>query len=535
MNRHDISRKIVIVGICTLLVTPLLFSAEVAAWNPLKKIKEKVDDVGNAIDGALQGDKNGSGLPQWYLDYREALRAKKKEDWEAAILSLNKAIERKSTPRTWRNKDGSKEGYFPYLHLGLTYLAIEEREAARKYCGISKEHGVADAQDVEDCLSAAGPPPTPEPVDETKPSPTPALTPQPAEPAQPLSVEEPDPEIPLEDIEIPIKRPDEVYAVIIGIGQYADKDIPPLQYPENDAEGLFEVLTDPKYGGIPEENVKLLLGEEATDRAIKTAIGRWLSREAHKDDMVIIFYSGHGAPEEGDTYWVTYNADIDNLYATALSNNEIFDMLNRVQVKRMVTFLDSCYSAATVNKKNRTKSLQIKIPWEKFSGAGRVTISASDGKQLSLEMEEYGHGVFTYYLLEGLKGEADGTAGTERDGVVEVEELWNYLKHKVTETARKQGNTQTPVFQGTLAARIPLTYDLEYLQEMARKRRQELKEKQQKLEELFLQGSIRADHFDCAFWMLENGQQNGFLEGLLAGDISPKTFERLFSCEDSRE
>ena len=71
-----------------------------------------------------------------------------------------------------------------------------------------------------------------------------------------------------------------------------------------------------------------------------------------------------------------------------------------------------------------------------------------------------------------------------------------------------------------------------YLQELEEKRLQEIKQKQKKLQELFEAGKIRADHFDCAFGMLDQGHSNGYLDGLLTGDISPKTFTRLFTCEE---
>ncbi len=328
-----------------------------------------------------------------------------------------------------------------------------------------------------------------------------------------------------------VQRPGKVYAVIIGIGDYQDDRIPDLRYTVNDARGFYDVLTDPKYGGVKKEHVKLLVDEDATDRNIKREIGQWLRRQAREEDTVIIYYSGHGAPEDENTYWVTYNADIDDLYSTALDNNTIFDMLDRVEAKRVITFLDSCYSAATVNRTNRTRDIQVEIPWENFMGEGRITMSASNGKQLSLEMEAYEHGVFTYYLLEGLKGQADGGAREERDGVVEVEELWSYVRNQVTDTAKKQGNTQTPVLQGSLTAGIPLTYDIEYLKELERQRLEAIKEKQAKLQALFEQKKIRPDHFDCAFRMLDAGKSDGYLDGLLADEISPETFGRLFQCD----
>jgi len=324
------------------------------------------------------------------------------------------------------------------------------------------------------------------------------------------------------------QRAENVYAVIIGIGDYQDDQLD-LRFTVNDAQGLYDVLTDPRYGSVPKDHIRLLLNEEATDRNIKRAIGTWLRRQAKEDDTVIIYYSGHGAQEEGDTYWVTYNADINDLYSTALSNNEIYTMLGRIQSKRVITFLDSCYSAATVKRKDQTRVSLTGIPWEKFSGEGRVVISASEGKQLSLELDEYQHGVFTYYLLKGLKGEADTNP---RDGVIEVEEIWNYIKRRVIDTARKAGNPQNPVFQGEVTAGIPLTLNLSILWE--RQQQQVKKKKQEKLQELYEQGLIRSEDFDCAFKVLDSGKPNRYLEDLLSGKITPETFNHFFQCDYQR-
>lgn len=336
---------------------------------------------------------------------------------------------------------------------------------------------------------------------------------------------------------LPQERKDQVYAVIIGIGDYQDNRIPDLRFTENDAQGLYDVLTDPAYGGIPPEHIKLLLHKNATVSNIKSAIGTWLRAQVREYDTVLIYYAGHGAPEGNETYWVTYEANIDDLYATALSNNEVSDMLTRIQSKRMITFLDACYSAATVKRTRGTRGMPIEIPWEKFQGEGRITITASNGKQESLEDEEYQHGVFTYHLLEGLKGKADGSAGTERDGVVDVDEIWNYVRERVKADARQRGNMQEPVLQTDLySSGIPLTYNLEYFEEQqkaaeAKKHEQEIQQKKEKLAELYEHGDIQTERFECALKMLDSGAPNKYLDDLLSGKMSPKTFNQFFKCE----
>ena len=313
--------------------------------------------------------------------------------------------------------------------------------------------------------------------------------------------------------------PGQRYAVIIGIGAYQDERLN-LSYTVNDAQGLYDLLTDPLYGAIPKENVQLLLSEEATTANIRKALNA-LRRKATPDDTVIIYYSGHGAPEEDQTYWVTYDADIDDLLSTALSSNDIADMLDRISSKQLITFLDSCYSAATVKRTHQSRSLPTEIPWDKFTGEGRVIISASNGKELSLELDEYKHGVFTYYLLEGLKGKAD----KNEDGYVEVEEIWDFVKRQVQDKARAEGNKQTPILQGELSAGIALTMNSEAF------KKKTTEAQIQQLEQWFYAGELDEQHFDCAVRMLEAGKSNRALDALLKGTLSLKTFNRTFRCE----
>jgi len=320
------------------------------------------------------------------------------------------------------------------------------------------------------------------------------------------------------------------YAVVIGIEKYKDDRIPKLRYTTLDAQSFYNMLIDPQYGGFPKNHVKLIINEEATYSHIKSTIGTWLRRNAGKNDTVIIFFAGHGAPEDEKTYWITYNANIDDLYGTALSNDEIADMLGRVEAKKMIAFLDSCYSAATIHRTDKKRGIILtKDPFQKFKGKGRVIITSSDGKEQSLEIEKFGHGVFTYYLLKALKGEAD----ENRDGFIELDEVWDYLKYRVTDTARKHGSTQTPIIDGSYSAGIVLSKHPERLKELEveaekEKKRKELESRIAKLTELYSRGEITSSQFDKAVRILESGEENKLLEDFLSDKISLTTFKKVF-------
>ena len=319
------------------------------------------------------------------------------------------------------------------------------------------------------------------------------------------------------------------YAVIIGIGKYQDDKIPELKYTTVDAQSIYNILIDPQYGNFHKDQVKLLIDENATYYNIKSAIGTWLKRNTQKDDTVIIFYAGHGAPEDEKTYWVTYNANIDDLYGTALSNDELSDMFDRIEAKTMIAFLDSCYSAATINRTDKKRGIIVGDPFQKFKGKGRVIITSSDGKEQSLEIEKFGHGIFTYYLLNALKGEADDN----KDGFVELDEVWNYVKYRVSDTARKHGSSQTPMLDGAYSAGILLSKSPErlksiYLEAEKEKKEKELETKISKLTKLYSKGEMTSSQFDKAVRILESGKRNKLLDDFLSDKISLTTFRRVF-------
>jgi uncharacterized caspase-like protein len=187
------------------------------------------------------------------------------------------------------------------------------------------------------------------------------------------------------------------HAVLIGINDYADRLIPDLKCAEADAKAMHKVLTDPTVGMFPPDNVKLLVGRDATPRAIKQALNGL--RAVNKDDLVLVFFSGHGAKEGDQSFWVTQDAELGDLTSTALSNREVKDILDRIPSQRLVVLLDCCYAAATV--KDNKAIVDAAALWEQFSGTGRVVISGAGDAEEALEMPDVGLGVFTHFLNPG--------------------------------------------------------------------------------------------------------------------------------------
>jgi hypothetical protein len=133
----------------------------------------------------------------------------------------------------------------------------------------------------------------------------------------------------------------EQWAVVIGVGAYKSTAIPQLRYSVADAELVHQVLVG--QGGFKKENVLLITDKterKPTLRDLKWALGTFLARSAKKDDLILIFFAGHGAPEidprgaESDglaKYLVPSDADPNDLYSTALPMDEFQTIFDRIE------------------------------------------------------------------------------------------------------------------------------------------------------------------------------------------------------------
>jgi uncharacterized caspase-like protein len=242
------------------------------------------------------------------------------------------------------------------------------------------------------------------------------------------------------------------HGLVIGIESYADPRLT-LGCARADAQAMYDLMVDPRCGLFEPQNVELLLDRQATTDAVWRALAH-LRKRVGEEDTVWIYYAGHAAAQGDTVYWVTHDADVDDLFATALTRDRIAEVLTALPARRVLMLLDCCHAAATAVQKNPVRAALTRDDvFGRFAGRGTIVLAASDGKQKSVELSDQGHGAFTYYLVSGLRGEADA----DGDGVVTADELWSYLRGKVTEASRNVGVDQTPVLMGELTHDLALT------------------------------------------------------------------------------
>jgi hypothetical protein len=296
-------------------------------------------------------------------------------------------------------------------------------------------------------------PPAPAAAQPTAPAPALVARETPAAQAAPPAAEPPAVPVPAASA-IPSRA--QYWAVVIGVSDYTDSRIPSLRYASADAQAMHDWLVSPKGGRYAPARVKLLLNKNATGANIKEALYTWL-RQAIEEDVIVIYFAGHGSPDSPDSpqnlYLLPYDSRYDAIASTGFPMWDVETALKRfIKARRVVVLADACHSggvgagfdmARRAAKDMQANRISSGLQNLASVGEGIAVISASDDRQFSAESAKFGggHGVFTHFLLEGLKGQAD----YNKDGQVTLGELIPFLSEHVR---RETLNAQSPTVAG---------------------------------------------------------------------------------------
>lgn len=241
------------------------------------------------------------------------------------------------------------------------------------------------------------------------------------------------------------------YAVVVGISRYAH--VPEklqLQFAERDAQSIYTTLISPEGGRFKAENVRVLTGAKATLAALREQIDQWLPSVAKEDDRVLIYFAGHGFLYQGKAYLAPYDIDLDRIAATGYPMDELGTVVgSKINARYKILLTDACHSGAITP--DETQALNKSLA---SLNTSLFSLTASRDRESSFESPQLngGHGVFTYYLTEGLGGAAD----TDGDGIVTADEIAEYVHTQVREAT---GAKQNPTFdRGTFDPKMLLSY-----------------------------------------------------------------------------
>ena len=254
-------------------------------------------------------------------------------------------------------------------------------------------------------------------------------------------------EIPADPVRIDPSKTVKIWAVIVGIGRYTA--MPSLKFTDDDAWRMYSFLLSPEGGALPESQIALLVDEDATRGNILRTMRQYFLK-ADANDVVLFYYSGHGL--EGSFLPVDYDG-----YNNKLRHEEIKEVFKESKAKHKLCIADAChsgtlnYGASLATKGPAPVTLQRYYQAFEETDGGIALLMSSKAEELSLEDHGLRQGVFTYYVLQGLKGKAD----VNNDYLVTIKELYSFVYSKVREYT---DNVQTPILTGDYDHDMPVAF-----------------------------------------------------------------------------
>ena len=246
------------------------------------------------------------------------------------------------------------------------------------------------------------------------------------------------------------------YALVVGIADYQDPGIHKLLFSERDAQDIFDILISPEGGNFHRENVHLLIGAKATLANLRRELEEWLPSQAKDGDRVLIYFAGHGFVFHGRGYLAPYDFDTDPSKAekTGYPMDELgATIAGKIRAKDKILLTDACHSGAIRPEDSQNINTTLIYPDKSF-----FSLTASRDREVSYESERWGggHGIFTWYVMQALAGEADENG----DGIVTADELSYYVTSNVREATRKalQGQQTPKEGQGSFDPQMLLAY-----------------------------------------------------------------------------
>jgi len=231
------------------------------------------------------------------------------------------------------------------------------------------------------------------------------------------------------------------YAVIIGIEKY--RDIRQAEYATRDAQLVHDYLI--KAMGFKEENIMYAINERASKSDLIKYFEVWLKNRVDKNSIVFIYYSGHGAPNPttGESFMVPYDGDPNVINDTGYPLKRLYESLNNLPTDSILVVMDACFSGAGGPRTVLARGTRpiVATMKDKELGTGKIAVlSSASGSQISSTYEEKQLGLFTFFFLKGLQGDADNN----NDKKISLIELYEYLKPEVIKKARNNNREQEP-------------------------------------------------------------------------------------------
>ncbi len=229
------------------------------------------------------------------------------------------------------------------------------------------------------------------------------------------------------------QKPLKVWALIVGIASY--NHMPALRYTDDDAYRMYAFLKSPEGGALDDEHISILIDEAATKQKILNEMTR-IFNQAGPNDLVMMYFSGHGL--KGSFLPIDFDG-----YNNKIFHEEINNILRQSPAKYKLCIADACHSGSLLAMRDGGVQNALSHYYRSLAqaNAGTALIMSSKSEETSLESSGLRQGVFSHFLIRGLKGEAD----TNHNNIVSVQELFNFIDGNVQNYT---GFRQSPMIQG---------------------------------------------------------------------------------------
>ncbi|MBL1203261.1 MAG: hypothetical protein FWK04_30395 [Nostoc sp. GBBB01] len=230
-----------------------------------------------------------------------------------------------------------------------------------------------------------------------------------------------------------------IWLILVGVNQYQDEQIPCLRYSAVDCQGLGEAL-NAATAGFPQKDIRIyhdFAQQQPLLENISTSL-KEVATASKSTDTILFYFSGHGMlePSNREVVLCLQDTQKDNLINTGLQLQELLQLLENCPAQQQLIWLDACHSggmtlfgargeATKDSQLNPTQELVEILRQRAAKRKGFYALLSCDGDQQSWEFPQLKHGVFTYYLIRGLRGEA-----ADSQGVIEADGLYRYVYHQ---------------------------------------------------------------------------------------------------------
>ncbi|MGH1396463.1 MAG: eIF2A-related protein [Trichormus sp.] len=241
-----------------------------------------------------------------------------------------------------------------------------------------------------------------------------------------------------------------LWLLLVGVNQYQDERLPSLRYSAVDCQGLAEALVDATQV-FPHKKEWVhhdLVSQQPLLSKVRDSLDE-ITQTAQPQDTILFYFSGHGMLEPNCQQAILCLADTqtDDLLNTGLPLQELLQLLGNSQAETQLVWLDACHSGSLTFRGARSDTVQTALPnptpqivellrQRAKQSKGFYALLSCDTNQQSWEFPELGHGVFTYYLMRGLRGEA-----ADSQGLIDADGLYRYVYHQ-TKQYIEQTNQQ---------------------------------------------------------------------------------------------